>query len=236
MRTGWATTRSPSCSILPTEVDKPWKVIFAFVAVFIAGAVFGALFTLRASGRRLADLQAQNNPTPVQPQPPASAGPVVVQPKPAPQVQPAPTPPSRPALMPAIMRQFTQRLTLRPAQLQRIRPIVARAAEDLQHLREANDQERQRNLADTARVTERMYADVAALLSPDQREELETMRTQMQERVENERKRRAEAMAAAEAAIKAEKAGANPPPPGDAKPAAAQPASMPAAKPPGGGK
>ena len=211
-------------------MDKPWKVIFAFVAVFIAGAVFGALFTLRASGRRLADWQAQNNP-PAAPQP-VPGGVVAVPPKVAPQVQPAPVAPARAAIMPAIMRQFTQRLNLRPPQRDKIRPIVTRAAEDLQRLREQNDQERQRNLADTARVTERMYSDVAALLSPDQREELETMRQQMQERVEKERKRRAEAMAAAEAALKAERASAPAP---EAKPAAPVPASTPAAKPPGSG-
>ena len=211
-------------------MDKPWKVIFAFVAVFIAGAVFGALFTLRASGRRLADWQAQNNPS-ATPQP-APGGVVAVPPKAAPQVQPSPVAPARAAIMPALMRQFTQRLSLRPPQREKIRPIVGRAAEDLQRLREQNDQERQRNLADTARVTERMYGDVAALLSPDQREELETMRQQMQERVEKERKRRAEAMAAAEAALKAERASAPAP---EAKPAAPLPAPTPAAKPPGGG-
>ncbi len=72
----------------------------------------------------------------------------------------------------------------------------------------ATDAGEQRNLADTARVTDRMYSDVAALLSPDQREELETMRQQMQERVEKERKRRAELNAAAEAALKAERGNA----------------------------
>jgi hypothetical protein len=204
-------------------VDKPWKVVFAFVAVFIAGAVFGGLFTLRASGRRLADWRSG--------EPPASP-PVVVttaQPNAAPKAGPA-LPPAKAAIQPAIMRQFTQRLKLTPVQRERIRPIVTRASEDLQRLRQDNEQERQRNLADTARVTERMYGDVAALLSPDQREEMETMRRQMQERVEGERKRRAELNAAAEAALKAERAAA------EGKAPAALPASVPAAKQPDGGK
>jgi hypothetical protein len=221
-------------------VDKPWKVILAFVAVFIAGAVFGGLFTLRASGRRLADWQAQK-PSPAVPPPqpaqsaPASGPAATAQPKPSLPAQPAQAAqaqPPRAPLMPAIMRQFNQRLNLRPVQRERIRPIVDRAAEDLQRLRQESEHERQRNLADTVRVTDRMYSDVAALLSPDQREELETMRTQMQERAEKERKRRAEAMAAAEAALKAERASAPAP---EAKPAAPVPAPTPAAKPPGGG-
>jgi hypothetical protein len=228
-------------------VDKPWKVVLAFVAVFMAGAVFGGLFTLRASGRRFADWQAQTHPPAAQPQPPlqvpppgpASAHPAAAaQPKPAaPPAQPAQNSPSRAPLLPAIMRQFNQRLNLRPAQRERIRPIVDRAAEDLQRLREDIERERQRNLADTVRVTERMYADVAALLSPDQREELEKMRAQMQERVEKERKHRAELMAETEARLKAERAGAAPPSAGEAKPPATPPppaAVPPAAKPPGG--
>ena len=32
-------------------MDRPWKVILAFVGVFIAGAVFGGFFTLRSAAR-----------------------------------------------------------------------------------------------------------------------------------------------------------------------------------------
>ncbi len=35
-------------------MEKPWKVISAFIGVFIAGAIFGGFFTMRASsGRRI---------------------------------------------------------------------------------------------------------------------------------------------------------------------------------------
>lgn len=208
-------------------MDKPWKVIFAFVAVFIAGAVFGGLFTLRASGLRLGELRPKERS--VTPGAAATAKPPGVAPKAGPAAQAA-----KAGIMPALMRQFTQRLKLTPVQRDKIRPIVGRASDDLQRLRQDNDYERQRNLADTARVTDRMYSDVAALLSPDQRDELETMRGQMQERVEKERKRRAEINAAAEAAMKAERASASQPSEGDAK--AAAPVSAPTAKPPTGGK
>ena len=207
-------------------MDKPWKVVCAFVAVFMAGAVFGGLFTLRASGRRL-EKQALNRLPP--PSPTETVVPAAAPPKGEVKAQLPPPPPGRSPIMPAIMRQFTQRLNLTPAQREKVKPIVGRAAEDLQRLRQASEHERQQNLADTARVTERMYEAVAALLSPEQREELGTMRGQMQARVEKERKHRAAAVAAADAALKAEKASA------EAKPPVAIPASVPAGKtvPPG---
>ena len=34
-------------------MDKPWKVIVAFIGVFIAGAVFGGVFSLRSAGKRM---------------------------------------------------------------------------------------------------------------------------------------------------------------------------------------
>jgi peptidoglycan hydrolase CwlO-like protein len=77
-----------------------------------------------------------------------------------------------------------------------------------------------------------MYTDVSALLSPDQREELEAMRTQMQRRVESDKKRRAELQAAMDRQLKAEKAAAD----AEAKNAANPGASVPTAKPAEKGK
>jgi hypothetical protein len=65
---------------------------------------------------------------------------------------------------------------------------VERAGEDLLRIR-------QESLADTARVTDRMYVDVSAVLTPKQREELEKIRRQTEDRVQAERKRRVEAVA-----------------------------------------
>lgn len=187
-------------SISLTEVDKPWKVIAAFIAVFIAGAVFGGFFTLRTSGRRLAEFRKAESPAAV----------AVPTPAPAPaQKSGGTTSPAQTAkspIMPTIMQQFTKRLKLSSAQREKLRPIVGRASEDLQRLRQENETDRQRNLADTVRLTERMYEDVAALLSPEQRQELETMRKQMQERADKEKKRRSEISATIEAAMKAERA------------------------------
>lgn len=167
-------------------MDKPWKVIFAFVGVFIAGAIFGGVFTLRASGKRL-----PNSPGPgragQQVQRPVGAVAGKAQP-------PVPgLPPGQPkgqvaaktqaAIGPAMMRQLTQRLNLTKEQREKIRPIVSRAAEDLQRLR-------RESLEDTTRVMERMHGDIGDWLKPDQRTELEEMMRAMQERVSAERQKR----------------------------------------------
>ena len=164
-------------------MDKPWKVIFAFLGVFMAGAVFGGLFTLRASAKRFAselELSRAN--------PPASA--VLVKESPAPAVVTAPVAPAQAAAQPptktaptpqdrnviVVMRQLVQRVSPTSDQQKAMRTIVARATEDLQRLQREHWQ-------DTTRVTERMYEDLGAVLSPEQRTQLEQMRQEMLERV-----------------------------------------------------
>lgn len=159
-------------------MDKPWKVIFAFVGVFIAGAIFGGLFTLRASGKRFATSPGSGRPN-QQVQRPAGAGQVQSQGQPKGQVAGK----AQSSIGPAMMRQFTQRLKLTEEQREKVRPIVARAGEDLQRLR-------QENLQDTTRVVERMHLDIGGWLNPSQRAELEEMKRAMQERVSAERVKR----------------------------------------------
>lgn len=177
-------------------MDKPWKVILAFVGVFMAGAVFGGIFTLRASGKRLA---AERGADPsVERSKGVTVAPPATKSAPAPGVgapaQPVPVQPPGPrSIGPALMRQFTQRLNPDPEQTKKIRPLVNRAAEDLQRLQ-------REHLQDTTRVTERMYEDVAALLTRPQRTQLEMMRQEMLERVRKERERRGELQAKAGAA------------------------------------
>lgn len=177
-------------------MEKPWKVVVAFLAVFVAGAVFGGVFALgvnaRKQGREVRAMMAQATlpepkPTVVETTPPVATN-----------TTPTPTTPlvvkkgafvTLPAvpgsIMPQLMRQFTQRLDLTPGQRERIRPVLARASEDLIRLR-------QENLSDTVRVTERMYEDISSTLTPSQRTELEKMRVQMQERARAEALKRAE--------------------------------------------
>lgn len=168
-------------------MEKPWKVIAAFILVFIAGAVFGGVFTVGFSARR--------GPGATKANPAAKAGgqtPATTPARPKGEGQGAGVLARTNSLTPAVLRQFAQRLELSAEQKERIGPIVGRASEDLVRLR-------QENLVDTARVTERMYTDVAAVLTPAQRTELATMTRQMEERVMAERRKRSEA-AAAEAA------------------------------------
>lgn len=166
-------------------MDKPWKVIFAFVAVFIAGAVFGGVFTLRAAGKRLAQAAAPGRPQPVA-QRPGGGAPGQPQSKVQGASAAQPKGQTAAAIGPAMMRQFTQRLKLSDEQRERIMPIVARAAEDLQRLR-------RENLQDTTRVMERMHLDIGSWLNPGQRTELEEMKRTLQERVSAERQKRGDA-------------------------------------------
>lgn len=168
-------------------MDRPWKVISAFVGVFIAGAVFGGFFTLRSVDRVVDAARGKGTPTK------------------APATKPAPAAPAAPApakgIAPQVMRQLTQRLSPTPEQQKAIRPIVSRAAEDLQRMQ-------REHLADTTRTTERMYADVSALLTPAQRTQLEQMRQEMLERVRKVREKRDETPA--EGTAKSTPAGTTP--------------------------
>ena len=177
-------------------MDVPWKVILAFVGIFIAGAVFGGVFTMGVSARRFA-----NTPrVPAAVERPIAQFPAVTPPKT--EVAGPLAPKSGPAqlrsnpITPVLMNQFMRKLSgLTDPQKESLRKTLGRAGEDLHRLR-------QENFSDVARVTERMYADVSAVLTIEQRAELETMRKQMEERLQADGKRRKEA-AAAEAAQRA---------------------------------
>jgi len=182
-------------------MEKPWKVIAAFILVFIAGAVFGGVFTVGFSARRSPGASKATPPAKT-----AGSAPATSPARPKGDAQGAGVLARTNSLTPALLRQFAQRLELSAEQKERIGPIVGRASEDLVRLR-------QENLVDSARVTERMYTDVAAVLTPAQRAELTTMTRQMEERVMAERRKRAEAAAA-------ESARAVAVPPAPAKPAA----------------
>ena len=182
-------------------MDKPWKVISAFIGVFVAGAVFGGLFTLRASSKRLAAEQAslaaakapavvvvdskQPSTPPATPEQPAkTAAPASAQPVARPQDR----------IVPAVMNQMTKQLNPTAEQRVKMRALIARATEDVQRLTREHWQ-------DTTRVTERMYEDIAAILSPDQRVQLEKMRQETLERVRKAReKQRDDAVAKSSAA------------------------------------
>ncbi|MFZ9747186.1 MAG: hypothetical protein ACO3G4_11200 [Opitutaceae bacterium] len=155
-------------------MDRTWKVILAFVGVFIAGAVFGGFFTLRSAARVAETTRPKAGSAKASASKPTPGGPA--------------TPAAAKGIAPQLMRQLNQRLSPTPEQQKAIRPIVSRASEDLQRMQKEH-------LADTTRTTERMYADVAALLTPMQRTQLEQMRQEMLERVRKVREKREEGAA-----------------------------------------
>jgi len=175
-------------------MNSSWKVIGAFIGVFIAGAVFGGFFTLRTTGKRGANEfgvsrffgvgapVASRLPPLTPPVAPVAGSAGVSLPLSQPnQVPPIQTSTSRVA--PALMNQISKRVSPSLEQREKIRPIVSRASEDTQRMQGEY-------LQDTARVSERMYEDVAALLTADQRVHLEKMRHEMRERVRKEREKR----------------------------------------------
>lgn len=164
-------------------MDVPWKVILAFVGVFIAGAIFGGVFTIGASARRgpngVRGPQLPDRPAPVET--PSTKAPVTsVTPPPAVRLNP---------ITVQLMNQFMRRLSPTPEQRDEFRKILGRAGEDMQRLR-------QENLVDVTRVTERMYADISSVLTLDQRSELEKMRRQVEERILADKQKRDQAAAA----------------------------------------
>lgn len=191
-------------------MDVPWKVILAFVGVFIAGAIFGGVFTIGVSARRFANGPRYPQPVerPVTQLPPAKQPPQVLVAGPHAPNQPIVQTRGNP-ITPALMTQFTRRLNPTTEQKEELRKILGRAGEDFHRLR-------QENFADVARVTERMYADVSGVLTLEQRSELEKMRKQLEEKMQESSRKRAEA-AAAEVQ---NRANANPAP---ARPSASQP-------------
>lgn len=153
-------------------MGSPWKVIFAFLGVFAAGAVFGGFLTARTASKKI---QEQQQPVAVAPTAPV----------------PAPTPAvNRPAnqlgnlnrgasatITPFMLKQLSVQLKLTDEQKEKITPIIKRADEDMTYLR-------RENFRSTARVLERMHAEIAVMLTPEQKTELEVQKRLIQERMQ----------------------------------------------------
>jgi len=139
-------------------MDKPWKVIMAFVGVFVAGSVFGGLFVMRVGGRIL---QARNAAPPL-------AGP-------GPMLRPGgPQPPGQgpfgfaPLQVAQVMRRYEERLELTPEQQEKIRPVMVRATEDLRR-------QQQMAFRESGVVLKRLHEDISKELTPEQRTRLGKM-------------------------------------------------------------
>ncbi|MEO7600546.1 MAG: hypothetical protein ABIV50_16555 [Opitutus sp.] len=81
---------------------------------------------------------------------------------------------------PQVMDRLTKDLQLTEAQTEKIRPIVSRAQEEMQHFR-------RESIRNIATVMDRMHTDVAAELTPEQRLKLEETRKRFRDRAERVR-------------------------------------------------
>jgi len=144
-------------------MDKPWKVVFAFVGIFIAGAVFGEFFSLRLGGRILRMERPELHGGGSGPQNPQEAG----QPRP-------PAPMAAAWQAPQLMRRFTERLDLTPEQKEQIRPVIQRAADDFRR-------QTATNLREHAIIMQRLQEDIAKVLTPEQQARLEKMEQRQHE-------------------------------------------------------
>jgi Spy/CpxP family protein refolding chaperone len=186
-------------------MEKPWKVIAAFVGVFIAGAVFGGLLSLRVSKQRqmelqqatLVQLQNQLREQAVQPvpqtstptpatTPPVQGQPVAVAPKPTP--PPAqPLPVSMAVQAPGLMRRYVDKLDLTPEQKDRIHPLIKRASQDL-------SRQQQTNLRETGIILQHLQEDISKELSPAQRKVIEEMAERQRVFIEQRERKQQELM------------------------------------------
>lgn len=156
-------------------MENPWKVIAAFIGVFIAGAVFGGFFSLGIGARWMATHPAATSvstpaPAPVATTTPSTSG------------APAPTAANRPLLpvplswqAPQLLRHYADRLSLTPEQKERITPLIRRAIEDYRRVQQTTFRE-------TGIILQRLQEDLAKELTPEQRDKLEEMKRKQLER------------------------------------------------------
>jgi hypothetical protein len=141
-------------------MDKPWKVVFAFVGVFIAGSVFGGFFALRIGGRVL---QMENPALRARPLDQRNA-----------QQQRPLLGGLQPVQAAQLMRRYAERLDLTPEQKEKINPLIQRATEDIRR-------QQQINLRENSIILQRLQQDLAKELTADQRVRLEKMEQRQQE-------------------------------------------------------
>lgn len=202
-------------------MEKPWKVILAFVGVFVAGAIFGGLLALRIARKISEQLPVAT-----------TAAPVV-----APAARPPGGQPSGP--MPQsvqsaqLMRRVTNQIGLTKGQRERVTPIIERAVQDFWHHQQNYNRE-------NAFLLQRLKQDIGRELTPEQQAKLDDLWLKQLEIFRNRQSEAREqirgqgpAASAATPAAPVPNGSAAP----DQKPApteATTPTPAPAPKPPGG--
>lgn len=158
-----------------------WKVIAAFVGVFVAGAVFGGFFTLGVASRTgsfsppvgesesaastdaAAEARSAGAKEAGRDKRPAGGGRSLLQ---IPQTWQAPQ----------LMRRYAERLDLTPEQKQRINPLFQRAAEDYRRVQ-------QNTYREAGVILNRLQQDLAQELTPEQRAKLDAWQRDQRERL-----------------------------------------------------
>jgi hypothetical protein len=141
-------------------MEKPWKVILAFIGVFVAGATFGGLLALRLA-RQLASQPARWAGPGMTP-PPAGApglrspgGP--------------PNPPMPQAVQSAqLMRRVTSQIGLTKPQRERVMPIIERAVQDFWRQHQGYNRE-------NGFLLQRLKQDIGRELTPEQQVKLDEL-------------------------------------------------------------
>lgn len=196
-------------------MDKPWKVLFAFLGVFVAGAVFGGLLALRVdrivSERRLQEQVAQ---AAAQAAALAAKGPAKPTQAQAPAQPPPPLPVPQSVQSAQLLRRLTNQLNLTAAQKAQVFPVIERAVQDFWR--------QQQNFSrENAFLLQRLQQDIGKELTSEQKTRLNELWLRQLEII---RKRQAEAQAQTRAQTQAKPAEgasvAKPPPGNEAKPSA----------------
>lgn len=175
-------------------MEQPWKVIVAFVGVFIAGSIFGGLLALRLDNRDLAPrfppvaMTPRPASTPSAGQPPLSPAQPQANPQlprltaAVPQMQ---LPPGMAVQAPQLMRRYVDRLDLTTEQKERINPLIQRAAADLRR-------QQQTNFRETGIIIQHLQEDLGKELTPAQRGRLDEMAEHQRQIIEQRERQQAE--------------------------------------------
>jgi|GEM_PF-706384 len=181
-------------------MEKPWKVIGAFVGVFVAGGVFGGLTALRLAepnfqspvAPTVASARVALPASPVQPTATSSIHPAVTpavestalrKGKAVAQVQ---LPAGVAVQAPQLMRRYVDRLDLTADQKERVHPLIVRATDDLRRQQQAN-------LRETGIIFQRLQEDLAKELSAKQRVQIEAMAEKQRQIIEQRERQQQEA-------------------------------------------
>jgi len=158
-------------------MKQSWKIVVAFLVVFLAGGAIGSVFSLRYAKTQVQALQ-QFQPAPLGPQePPGQPGPQF---QPGRRGQRGQQPGAQPEnfgvqIMNRWMR--SNQLDLTPEQRQQIRPIVNDTQESLRRLHRDD-------LHNGEIIIEKMQDQVAAVLTPAQRAKFDNMINQQRRRMQ----------------------------------------------------